>query len=73
MENTNNNATKGNGFNVKIITAGKKLALLNPNAPELKSAREWFKGGCISKYSNQDCDILQSLISASSRIEKGWN
>lgn len=54
----------------KIIEAGKKLAKLDPNSKALKAAREWWKAGCLSFYSNQDFDILNSLEQAILAIEK---
>ncbi len=54
----------------KIAKAGKKLAALNPIGEELKTlidARRWWVQG--TKYSNEDCDILQALLSAIYRLE----
>ena len=47
----------------QIIEAGRKLAKLNNSHPALISARQWWKAGCLCSYSNQDFDILQSLVS----------
>ena len=48
----------------KIIEPGKELAAINPESKALKNAREWWGKGCYSRYSNEDFDILNSLISA---------
>ncbi len=46
----------------EIVTIGRKLAKLAPNSQRLINAREWWKAGCLSAYSNQDFDILQGLL-----------
>ena len=54
----------------QIAKAGKKLASLNPVGDELKAlidARRWWIEG--TKYSYQDCQILQALTSAIYRLE----
>jgi hypothetical protein len=55
--------TKLSHFQEKIVQAGKELAAINPNSNALKAAREWWKAGCYSQYSNQDFDILGGLLS----------
>jgi hypothetical protein len=57
------NLTRSKTMKSEIIEVGKKLAKKNPNSKALKDAREWWEAGCFSKYSNQDCDILQAMVS----------
>ena len=47
-----------------IIETGKRLASINPNAQELSNARDWYRAGAVSRYSNEDTDVLQGLASA---------
>ena len=53
----------------KIETAGRKLAKLNGESLELRNAREWWANGCQCRYSNEDTDVLQGLVSAIWRAE----
>ena len=48
----------------EIIKAGKELATLNSENETLHAARKWWSEGCISRYSNQDFDVLNSLVCA---------
>jgi hypothetical protein len=48
----------------QIIELGKELATKNPTSLALKNARSWWKSGAVSRYSNEDTDVLQSLVSA---------
>jgi len=60
------------GTQKQIIEYGKKLASLDPGNAALKRARDWWRAGCYSRYSNQDFDILNSLVCEVTRIEKSW-
>lgn len=54
----------------QILNYGKKLAAIDPQNPALKSAREIWRNGCFSRYSNEDFDIENSLFTALQRAAK---
>ncbi len=54
----------------QIVEFGKKLAAIDPDSPALKRARSWWKAGCFSRYSNEDFDVMQSLLSALQGVAK---
>jgi hypothetical protein len=45
----------------QITEAGKRLAVINPDSPALKYAREWWAAGRLSRYSMEDFDVLNGL------------
>ncbi len=49
-----------------IVEAGQQLATLNPNADELRQAREWWNAGCWSPR-GEDESILSALLAAIER------
>ena len=53
----------------EIIEYGKKLAELDPENRALKNARKWWKEGRLCRYSNEDFDILNSLVSSIAEIK----
>ena len=58
----------------QMIGTGKKLAQLNPAVGTdeyrtLLNAREWFRLGGFSRYSNEDFDVHQAMLSAIYRLE----
>jgi hypothetical protein len=59
-------------FDKQIMEYGSRLAALDPNNPVLIMARKWWAAGRLSRYSNQDFDVLNGLVNEVTNIEKGW-
>ena len=57
----------------QIVETGKKLASLKPESKALAAARQWWKDGQFSLYSNEDFDMLNGMVCEISAIENGWN
>ncbi len=59
------------GYHKKeIIRLGKELAQVDDKNRALLNAREWWKAGALSRYSNEDFVIMQTLQSAIDSINR---
>lgn len=58
------------GIEIEIIKAGNLLAAIDPSSPALGEARQWWRAGRRSAYSNQDFDVLNGLVGALHHAEK---